>query len=224
MGRRNKFELSAFQKSFLSCFAGSPLKNDFYWSGGTALALLHLQHRQSEDIDLFSDKPVDYDRVKAFISAVKRAIGFDKVEERRIFSRNEFFFHNGNTLRVEFVHYDFPPLRKRVKWENVHVDSLYDLAANKTMAMLDRHDPKDAFDVYFLISKKKMAPEKLLALVKAKFDITYPISNFWAQGLLSAQMLENIRPLLLRDDSIIPGILAYYEKGAAGEMHRRLRG
>ena len=33
------------------------------------------------------------------------------------------------------------------------VDSLDDMAANKTMAMIDRTEPKDAFDIYFILKK-----------------------------------------------------------------------
>lgn len=88
--------------------------------------------------------------------------------------------------------------------------------------MLDRHDPKDAFDVYFLMHTKKMTPEKLLALVRKKFGITFPLSNFWAQGLLSARMLHHIKPLLMQDEKIIEIIYSFYEKGSAKEIKEHL--
>lgn len=222
MGRKNKFDLNPLQKEVLSFLADSPLNKNFYWTGGTALAYLHLQHRQSEDIDLFSNLPVDIARVKKFIDSLSRKIKIKKIEERRIFSRYEFFLHNSKTLRVEFVHYDFLPLQKRKKWNGILVDSFNDMAANKTMAMLDRHDPKDAFDVYFLIHKKKITPKKLLSLVRKKFGITFPLSNFWAQGLLSAQMLRSIKPLLMQDEKILEIIYSFYERGSAKEMKGHL--
>jgi predicted nucleotidyltransferase component of viral defense system len=35
----------------------------------------------------------------------------------------------------------------------VRVDSEYDIAANKLMALVDRFDPKDCVDLYFLLQK-----------------------------------------------------------------------
>ncbi|MBI3500626.1 MAG: nucleotidyl transferase AbiEii/AbiGii toxin family protein [Bacteroidetes bacterium] len=222
MAKRKRFELDKLQQETLSLFSSSPLRGSFYWTGGTALSFFHLQHRKSEDIDLFSSHPFSHEIILEFINSLRKKTNLSGVEEKRIYSRYEFFLHNDSTLRLEFVHYDFPALGKKKKWKGIFVDSLTDMAANKTMAMLDRHDPKDAFDVYFLIHEKKFSAVKLVSLVKKKFGITFPISVFLDRALLSAQALKNIKPLLLQPDKIIDAVIEYFEKESAKELRKRL--
>lgn len=223
---KKKFELNKLQQKTLSLFAVFPLARKFYWTGGTALTYFHLQHRISEDIDFFSESSFRNEELIPFIKLIQKSVPLKKVEEKRIYSRHEFFLHNDSTLRLEFVHYDFVRLKKRKKWNGIRIDSLDDMAANKTMAMLDRHDPKDAFDIYYLIHKSKISPQKLLTLVKKKFGITFPLSTFWDRALLASQMLKNIRPLLLGTEKskikTNESILLFFEREAAKEMRKHL--
>lgn len=197
MEKRRKFELAPLQQKVLHLLAQSSLKNHFYWTGGTALAFMHLQHRNSEDIDLFSDHPFPHTEVLYFVRNIQQSVKLKKMEEKQIFSRHEFFLYN---------------------------DSLTDMAANKTLAMLDRHEPKDVFDVYFLIQKKRISPKKLISLVAKKFGIVYPLSSFWSQGLFAATMLSKINPLLLPTSKkdIISEIVNFFEKEGSKEMSKHL--
>ena len=47
-------EISSIQKKVLGLFKETPLKEKFYWTGGTLLSYLYLHHRQSNDLDFFS--------------------------------------------------------------------------------------------------------------------------------------------------------------------------
>src|SRR3989338_2392782 len=46
--------LTRLQSKFLQAFFQTYLKKDFFLSGGTALSAFYLQHRVSDDIDLFT--------------------------------------------------------------------------------------------------------------------------------------------------------------------------
>jgi predicted nucleotidyltransferase component of viral defense system len=46
--------LTDHQQKALKLIAQTQLAEDFYFSGGTALAYFYLQHRKSEDLDFFS--------------------------------------------------------------------------------------------------------------------------------------------------------------------------
>src|SRR3989338_9291298 len=194
---KKMFKLDSTQINFLKEFSKSPLKNQFYWTGGTALAYFHLQHRVSLDIDFFSDEKFNYEDVIKFIRHFSQKYGLKNIEEKKIYDRWEFFLKNGKTIRVEFVHYDFKPLKSRKKWQDILIDSLDDMAANKTLAMIDRNEPKDIFDIYFLLTKSKFTPKKLLNLVKKKFGIDFSLSLFWAEALTKAKRLSVLKPLLL---------------------------
>lgn len=47
--------LTPFQQRILTAIGHSDLASSFYLTGGTALAVYHLQHRYSEDLDFFAD-------------------------------------------------------------------------------------------------------------------------------------------------------------------------
>ncbi|TSC96513.1 MAG: hypothetical protein CEN88_332 [Candidatus Berkelbacteria bacterium Licking1014_2] len=215
-----EFSLTKLQKIILSTMAESELKDDFYWTGGTALAYFYLQHRRSLDIDLFSEKPFSYETITPIVKTISQKTKLKKIQEKRIFDRWEFFLSDGEEIRLEFVHYDFPTLNQKREWQGIWVDSATDMAANKTMALIDRHDPKDAFDIYFLLTKLKYSPQKLLKLARQKFGGDFPPSLFWSNCLTGANQLQTIQPLMLEQNpqKLVRKIAAYFEKQAAESL------
>lgn len=101
-------ELTPLQKQVLELFAHSALKKHFYWTGGTALAVVYLHHRYSQDLDFFSDTDFPREELSSFLQQVRSSLRLDSLEERKVFDRREFFLHNGEGIRLEFVHYDHP--------------------------------------------------------------------------------------------------------------------
>ena len=199
-------------------FAASPLRKIFYWTGGTALAFHYFCHRMSYDLDFFSASPFRYQDVSSF--AHKAAIKFRlKLVEKKIHDRWDFLLTNGKELRFEFAFYNFRALKPKILWRGIRIDSLDDMAANKTMAMIDRKDPKDVYDVYSLIHKAGYAPEKLLSLAYKKFGARFHKSLFWGEGLQGAKSLDSLRPLLFGKEEdgrkAIQAVKDYFERGAA---------
>jgi len=96
-------EISSIQKKVLGLFKETPLKEKFYWTGGTLLSYLYLHHRQSNDLDFFVEKPFNYQEVAKFISFLRKKLGLKNIEEKKIFDRYNFFLHNKEKLRIEFV-------------------------------------------------------------------------------------------------------------------------
>jgi len=212
-------ELFSIQKKVLDLFKESNLNGKFYWTGGTMLSFVYLKHRLSVDLDFFSETSFNYNDVIGFVNNLKAVLKLSKVEGKKIFDRYEFFLTNSENVRLEFVFYNFPTLKPRKKWEGIFIDSLDDIAANKTMAFFDRNDVKDLFDVYFLISKENFTPQKLLKLVENKFGVRFSESNFWSESFKSFKKLENLTPLLIakneRDKSeILKEIEAYFTKNS----------
>lgn len=214
-------DLTLAQKTVLEKLAHSKLREKFYWTGGTALTHFYLRHRLSNDIDLFSDQPFRYEEIFPLILEIKSALAVKKVEEKRIFDRWEFLLHlkDRTELRAEFVLYEFPKLKPRKKWSGIFVDSLDDMAANKTMAMIDRTEPKDAFDIYFILKKKYFSPEQLLKNIQRKFGVKFSLSTFWSESLKDAAAFDKLFPLLdgsrAEREKLVKEITAYYEKKAA---------
>ena len=91
--------LTEIQKKALSCIASDTIvKNNFYLSGGTALAEYYLHHRFSGDLDLFSENEIDIPWLNTFSGKIKSAIGASKKDIQQSFNRNLVFFTIGKTI------------------------------------------------------------------------------------------------------------------------------
>jgi len=204
------------------------LRESFYWTGGTLLAERYLHHRKSYDIDLFSDKKFSLDEVLPVVHQVKEKTRLEIVEQYKVHDRWEFFIHNHEELRFEFVHYDFPPLKPREEWMGVYVDSLEDIGANKVIASVDRQEPKDVVDIYFLTTQAQFTLEKLLALAKVKFGLQMNEHTFMSELLVGSQGLKSIKPLIFgsgpEQEETLARIQEYFNSVSADRLHRLFNG
>lgn len=192
--------LTPLQYKSIKFLASSNLAKKFYWTGGTLLSYHYLHHRKSLDLDFFSEHPFSFEEVNDWIDKLKKKAGFKKINYKKIFDRWEFLLENEEILRIEFVHYNHEKktLRKRERLMGVYIDSLEDIAANKTLALFDRSEPKDLFDIYFLIRKARFTPNRLLKLVEEKFAVSFSDDLFWSEAFKSMPLLLQIQPLMIQ--------------------------
>lgn len=145
-----------------------PLRDKFYFTGGTALSVFYLHHRYSDDLDFFSESKPDDKILTEFMSKISSLVGFKhrftKIEETRIF---EFVEKNKLVAKVDFAYYPYPRLKRSKVYKKVIVDSLRDIATNKLLTISQRSDVKDFVDLYFLL--KKFTIWDLMYGVEAKF-------------------------------------------------------
>lgn len=146
--------LTNLQEKVIDVIAKEPNLKDFYLSGGTALAACYLSHRFSDDLDFFIFEDPDRAFLHGFAERLKESIKADEIRYEKIYDRSQFYFKIGEEeLKIEFTKYPFRQLEKTIEWKNIKTDSLRDIAANKLMTLLDRFDPKDFVDIYFLLQK-----------------------------------------------------------------------
>jgi predicted nucleotidyltransferase component of viral defense system len=163
--------LTSRQKDFLFQFARCSLHDRFYLSGGTALAAFHLEHRISEDLDLFSAEEFTVEAVLGFLRSLTAVT---KIEYERKFDRRLFLLHYGpsEALKVEFTHYPFPTGHAGIVCEGLSIDSLQDILSNKLAAMTDRQDAKDYVDVYCAFRKRPdLDIENVMREAEQKFGV-----------------------------------------------------
>lgn len=83
--------LTSRQKEFLAVVLQTPyILQRFYLTGGTALSYWYLHHRQSEDIDLFSEEEVNSQHIIRWLATNKRKIGFTNLAHKEEFGFNTF--------------------------------------------------------------------------------------------------------------------------------------
>lgn len=146
--------LTETQKKVIAFLAKEKVMQRFYLAGGTALSAYYFFHRLSDDLDFFTKEPFSHrDEIIPLVQKLKENIGAEEVKYEKVYDRYLYFFSfsNGEILKMEFSAYPFPSLSEKKECDDIFIDSIEDIAAGKLMAMLDRFDPKDFVDLYFLL-------------------------------------------------------------------------
>jgi predicted nucleotidyltransferase component of viral defense system len=166
------YKLTPQQKIILELISLSPLAKTFYFTGGTALSSVYLQHRYSEDLDFFSEEEVDISQLTSYFKKWKKQIGYDSIDIQTSMNRNLVFFHfpNNEVLKTEFTYYPFPVIEKKLKFNKLQIDSLKDIATNKLFAISQKNRSRDFIDLYFIFEKEQIKLKDLYFTAKQKFD------------------------------------------------------
>lgn len=164
--------LTVIQKKALRCIASDTVvNNNFYLSGGTALAEYYLHHRLSEDLDFFSENEIDMAWLNTLSGKIKSAIGASKKDTQRSFNRNLVFFTIRKTiLKTEFTYYPFTQVEKPIVANKLHVDSLLDIAVNKFFTIYQQPASRHFIDLFCILQTSGIKWEDLSKLARIKFD------------------------------------------------------
>lgn len=165
--------LKKHQKDFLGLVLGEPyLLKRFYWTGGTVLSEFYLRHRESQDLDFFSEnEEIHLPSVNKFIGVAGSKLRAKKITHRRFLGLHTYLLTLPRAkLKVDFSYYPFPRIDRRKKWRGLEIDSLEDIAANKIQTLSTNPRERDFVDLYFIFKRKGFSLNKLVLLAKAKFD------------------------------------------------------
>lgn len=174
--------LTSDQKRAIKLIGENPAFKNFYLSGGTVLAAFYLKHRYSDDLDFFTEEEINSKKIYEWVKKAKKDLNAKSVRFEKLYDRYQFFFEiKKDELKLEFTKYPFRQLEKPSKKNEIRIDSFRDIAANKLMAMLERFDPKDFVDLYFILKKRSL--DKVQKDVEKKFGIK--IDNIFLGGELS---------------------------------------
>ena len=147
------------------------LTDNFYLTGGTALAAFYLEHRYSDDLDFFSEKEIDVLSLDIFFKQIKKDIEIKKIDFQQSYNRNLFFIHfDDEIIKTEFTCFPFPPLEKPEKEERLKIDSILDIAVNKLFTIYQRTKARDYIDLYFICREKGYSLGELKKKAHIKFD------------------------------------------------------
>ena len=159
--------LSALQRDFLSFFfQGGP---PFFLTGGTALSAFYLQHRYSEDLDLFTLDKDAFDRVSLYVAdtAARLTASVASLQTAPQFHRYRLSRQEESVI-VDFVHEVVPQVSAdKNNFEGIVVDTLDDITANKICTVISRAEIKDYIDLYFL-ARAGYPLENYIALAQKK--------------------------------------------------------
>jgi hypothetical protein len=144
----------ALQDQFLKLFFISPLAEHFYLTGGTALARFYFHHRESLDLDLFTnDQDQDFSQVNQVILSILHNLDLQIASQVITETYIQYIVTNPAdiSLKVDLVrdipvHFGNPLIRSGVR-----VDSIENIGSNKILAVFGRTDAKDFIDLYWIL-------------------------------------------------------------------------
>lgn len=172
------------------------LAETFYFTGGTALSEVYLQHRYSEDLDFFSPNKFDPKIIHNTFDSWAKELGTKyeliNIGDVYVFNLN---FPNNYTLKIDFAWYDYKNLAPFTIHNGIKVDSLKDIASNKFVAVGQRTDIKDFVDLYFLLNQ--FSPIDLYEWSNTKFRRKYDLLLF-ASDLMKIEEFEYL-PRMIKE-------------------------
>lgn len=193
--------LTSLQQKVITLIGAEANLHSYYLSGGTALAAYYLQHRLSDDLDFFTTQLPDQLFLHAFTEQLKQKLWAKALRFERLYDRNIFFFDiNQTELKMEFTYYPFSQFEQPQQRDTILVDSLRDLAANKLMALVDRLDPKDFVDLFFLLEQFDL--KHICEDVEKKFGVKLDamlVGSSLARVKNIVALPKMVKPLTLED-------------------------
>jgi len=129
----------------------------FYLAGGTALSL-HLGHRRSEDIDLFTRKQFSVEYYSDIVTSV----------EGQILIAEQGTVHCiVNNVKLSLLYYPYPLLNSQADFHGLKVASIADIACMKAIAISQRAEKKDFYDFAEIL--KILPPAEIRKMLFEKF-------------------------------------------------------
>jgi len=196
--------LTPFQQQIVEAIRKSPLQDQFYLTGGTALAAFYLHHRYSLDLDFFTADPTAVARVPAILEEIADHLDAQVTFTRTLGTFLQCFFQNmeGERVQLDFAQ-DSPYRLQPVQTDEeagIQIENLIDIACNKLSALFDRAEPKDFVDIYF-ICQEVMPLDELVEKTKQKH---LGLDDYWlAVALQRVEQIEllprMIKPVNLED-------------------------
>lgn len=146
--------LTPFQQQLLKAIGQTEIAENFYLTGGTALAAFFLHHRFSEDLDFFSPDPNAVRLIQAPLRDVAGRLDAPLEFSRTFNTFVECFITSpdGERVKLDFAQdtpFRLSPTTFDARY-GLQIDSATDIASNKLAALFGRAAAKDFVDVFFI--------------------------------------------------------------------------
>lgn len=167
----------------------SGISKNFYLVGGTALAI-QLGHRESIDLDFFSEKDFSNSKLKEELS---------KVGDYFLTGEEEGTLHGTlDDVKLSFLEYKYNQLFSFLDFEGIQLADMRDIAAMKIDAISSRGSKKDFIDLYFLLEKYSLL--ELISFFEKKFqNVRYSKLHILKSITFFADAENEPMPMMLKD-------------------------
>ena len=160
-----------------------PELKDFFLVGGTSLAL-QLGHRNSIDIDLFTQNDFDENEILDLLKATYNV--------QEVFRRKNTIITLVDTVKTDFIKHNYPLILPPITEEGITYLSKEDIAAMKLHAIIQSGKRlKDFIDIYFLL--QHFSINQMIEFFVAKYSYSNPMIALKALNFFD-DIDENIDP------------------------------
>lgn len=170
--------VNSIQEKILESFGEVKDSDQFYLTGGTALAYFYLKHRQSNDLDFFTSVEEIMDPFSRQLETHLAAKGFECARQRAFHSFVELIISlKGETTLIHLAldsAFRFEPTKTFSEYPSLKIDNLTDIVSNKLLALFGRATLRDFIDVYSVIRKGHFSKQQLVEMAVRKdpgFDL-----------------------------------------------------
>ena len=163
---------------------------------------LYWGHRISIDLDFFTDKNIDLDKLEAKVNGIDQAIMESKNPIGRIYSIKN--------VKTDFVNYPYSFLYEPFSSEGIALAHIDDVVALKLGAIANRGAKKDIYDLYFILQHYTI--EQLLQLYIKKYNVAdaFPLLKSLTYF---GDADEQLPPQLLKEKALTwPQVKRFIEK------------
>ena len=168
-----------------------PELKDFFLVGGTSLAL-QLGHRNSIDIDLFTQNDFDENEILDLLKATYNV--------QEVFRRKNTIITLVDNVKTDFIKHNYPFILPPITEDGITYLSKEDIAAMKLHAIIQSGKRlKDFIDIYFLL--QHFSINQMIEFFVAKYSYSNPMIALKAVNFFD-DIDENIDPPRL--DSPLP--------------------
>jgi hypothetical protein len=190
--------LTPLQRKILHEIGNSRLRDEFYLTGGTALAAFYLHHRLSVDLDLFTPNPAAVALVPPVLHEIAALLGLEITFTRTLDTFLECFLSSpgGERVQLDFAQdspYRLEPTRVHPEM-GLQIDNPTDIACGNLSALFDRAEPKDFVDIHFIV-QELMPFDRLVALTRQKH---LGIDDYWLAVALSQIERVELLPRMVK--------------------------
>jgi predicted nucleotidyltransferase component of viral defense system len=133
------------------------LYENFYMAGGTGLSL-QLGHRKSNDLDFFSENKFDSEKITLSLTGTGAKI--TSAEENTVYAVI-------NGVKISLIFYPYPLIKDLIPFNGIRISGIEDIACMKTIAISQRAEKKDFFDMFEIL--KILNPLLIKELVLKKY-------------------------------------------------------
>lgn len=152
-------------------------------AGGTAMAL-QLNHRRSEDFDIFFPNLITKQLRRKLISITERPINI------RLDNSRQLTLSDKDGIKVTLVIHEFAPLYPVTRTASLSLFNLSDLASNKAFTVGKRGVWRDYVDLFYLLKLKLVSLEQIIEETEKRFGDLFSAKLFLEQLVYNKDIFD----------------------------------